>query len=451
MSFYREASTYLNNWRNNGDRKPLIVRGARQVGKTTLIRQFAKGYDHFILLNLEKERDRRYFVQFADVQTIMEALLLAHNIPSSRLSNTLLFIDEIQECPDAIRLLRYFHEEIPALHVISAGSLLEFAMKEVSSFPVGRVEYLYLYPLNFREYLVATGKEALLEQLQQIPLKPAAHGLLMDAFHRYAIIGGMPEVVKTDIRQNSLTDLTRVYASIWETYKNDVEKYTTNDTERKIIKHLMDSAPYTLDERIKFQGFGNSNYRSREVGEAFRTLDDAKIMRLVYPTTDMQPPLRVDKKKSPRLQFLDTGIVNYTLGIQADMLPLDDLSKAYKGAVIPHLIAQELLSIQNTTGRLPVFWVRDKAQANAEVDLLYTFGNKAIPIEVKSGAQGTLRSLHQFIEMVDHPYAIRMYSGALKIEKAVTVNKKPYLLLNLPYYMGTRLPDYVEWLLQQKI
>lgn len=451
MAFKRSLENHLNRWKLNETRKPLIIRGARQVGKTTLIRDFARTYSHAIILNLEKPADRRYFDDFDDVQTIFEALFLAHSIPSSAVSNTLLFIDEIQESPKAIQLLRYFYEEIPALHVISAGSLLEFAMQKVHSFPVGRVEFLFLHPLNFPEYLEATSKQALLEQLQEVPVKAFAHQSLMDAFHRYAIIGGMPEVIKTDVEKHSLSDLSIIYESIWGTYKNDVEKYGSNDTERKIIKHIMDTAPLYLDERIKFQGFGNSNYRSREVGEAFRTLDDARILRLIYPSTDMQPPLKADVKKAPRLQFLDTGLVNYSLGIQAEMLAMDDLNGAYKGAVIPHLVTQELISLQSITAHKPNFWVREKAQSNAEVDLLYAYKKLVIPIEIKSGRTGTLKSLHQFIEASNHPYAIRMYGGALKVEKAVTPSKKPYLLLNLPYYAGTALPLYIEWFVQQKM
>jgi len=451
MSFKRNIENYLNSWKLRDNRKPLIIRGARQVGKTTLIRDFAKTYQHRIILNLEKPSDRRYFEDFDDVQTILEALFLAHTIPSSAMANTLLFIDEIQESPKAIQLLRYFYEELPELHVVSAGSLLEFAMQKVKSFPVGRVEFLYLHPLNFQEYLEAVGKQELLGYLQSVPIKPVAHKLLMNAFHRYAIIGGMPEVIKIDVQQQSLSDLPRIYESIWGTYKNDVEKYTSNDTERKIIKHLMDTAPLYLDERVKFQGFGNSNYRSREVGEAFRTLDDAKIIRLIYPTTDLQPPLKTDLKKSPRLQFLDTGLVNYSLGIQLEMLAMDDLNSAYKGAVIPHLITQELISLQSISSHKPNFWVREKSQSNAEVDLLFTHQDLVIPIEIKSGSTGSLKSLHQFIDAADHPYAIRMYAGAFNIEKAITPSQKPYLLMNLPYYAGTALPQYVEWFVQQEL
>lgn len=176
-------------------------------------------------------------------------------------------------------------------------------------------------------------------------------------------------------------------------------------------------------------------------------MDDAKIIRLIYPTTDVQPPIKTDLKKSPRLQFLDTGLVNYSLGIQAEMLSMTDLNSAYKGAVIPHLVTQELISLQSITAHKPHFWVREKPQSDAEVDLIYTFKNLVIPIEIKSGSTGSLKSLHQFIEAAEHPYAIRMYGGNLKIEKAITPNKKPYLLLNLPYYAATVLPEYIEWFL----
>lgn len=261
----------------------------------------------------------------------------------------------------------------------------------------------------------------------------------------------MPEVVKADTQHGNLADLIAVYESIWGTYKNDVEKYGTNETERRVIRHLMDLAPLYLDERVKFQGFGNSNYRSREVGEAFRTLDAAKVIRLKYPSTGLTPPLKKDLKKSPRLQFLDTGLVNYSAGIQKDMLALEDLNTAYKGAVIPHLITQELISIQSDTADTPSFWVREKAQSNAEVDLLYVHRQMVIPIEIKSGPTGSLRSLHQFIDAADHRYAVRMYAGAFRVERAVTPNKKPYLLMNVPYYAGAVLPEYIEWFVANNV
>ncbi|MCS4436014.1 ATP-binding protein [Aquiflexum gelatinilyticum] len=449
MSFNRQIFKHLEYWKNNKQRKPLIIRGARQVGKTTLVKDFAKTYPNSILLNLEKLVDKSFFEDLNDVKSIQEALFLSNNINAANLGKTLLFLDEIQESPKAIQLLRYFYEEMPELHVIAAGSLLEFAMKEVKSFPVGRVEFLYLHPMNFPEYLEAVGHSAALEQFYQVPIKPFAHKVLMELFHRYAIIGGMPEIIKTEIQKTNLASLPQIYESIWGTYKNDVEKYTSNNTERKIIKHIMDFAPLTMDQRVKFQGFGNSTYKSREVGECFRILEDARLLRLIYPTTDVVPPIQYDVKKSPRIQILDTGLTNYTIGIQSQLLGMDDLSNAYKGALVPHLVTQELISIQSISDKKPNFWVREKNQSSAEVDLVFTHKNKVIPIEIKSGPTGSLRSLHQFIDASNHPFAVRIYGGEFKIEETKTPGGKPYYLMNLPYYLGTRIKEFIEWFVQR--
>ncbi len=445
MSYSRIIENQLLVWKDSVNRKPLIIRGARQVGKTTVIKTFAKEYDYAISLNLEKPLDKDYFENFNNVQNLLEALLLSNNMPSSAIPKTLLFIDEIQECPKAIGMLRYFFEEIPALHVICAGSLLEFAIKDITNFPVGRVTFLYLHPFNFQEYLAAHNKHLVLAKFKIVPVSETAHSILMESFHRYAIIGGMPEIIKTDIELQQIIDLSIIYESIWETYKNDVVKYTKNDTDRKIIKHIVNSAALFIDKRVTFQGFGNSNYKSREVGEAFRALDAAKIIQIIYPTTDTKPPLKSDLKKSPKLQFLDTGLVNYSLGIQSEMLSMKDMSSAYRGSIIPHLVIQEIISLQISNSQKPNFWVREKLQSNAEVDLIYAYKTKAIPIEIKSGTTGSLKSLHQFIESTDHPYAIRMYAGPFKIETTMTPNKKPYILMNMPYYLTTMLPEYIEW------
>lgn len=445
MGFKRKLFDQLEIWRNNKERKPLIIRGARQVGKTTLVRDFAKTYPFSILLNLEKQSDRSFFEDLDDVKSILEALFLKNNINSTQIGNTLLFIDEIQESPKAIQLLRYFYEEIPELQIIAAGSLMEFAIKEVKSFPVGRVQFLYLHPMNFPEYLKALGQSAALEQFFQVPIKPYAHKVLMDLFHRYAIIGGMPEIIKTEIQKNNLAALPEIYESIWGTYKNDVEKYAANDSQRKIIKHIMENAPLAMDQRVKFQGFGNSNYKSREVGECFRILEDARILRLIYPTTDLFPPIQYDIKKSPRIQLLDTGIINYTADIQSQLLRLEDLSSAYKGALVPHLVTQELMSTQSISDQKPSFWVREKKQSTAEVDLVFTHQNKIIPIEIKSGHTGYLRSLHQFVDASGHPFAVRIDGGEFRVEETNTPNGKPYRLMNLPYYLGTRIKEYLAW------
>jgi uncharacterized protein len=440
----RTAFEHLTDWKNSKNRKPLIIRGARQVGKTTLIHQFGKTYKQYIYLNLEKASDIRYFEIFDNVNDIISAILLNLELDADY-PNTLLFIDEIQESPKAIALLRYFAEDLPELHVVSAGSLLEFSLNQVKSFPVGRIEYLYLFPLNFKEFLMALGKKSALKAMDEIPLSSTAHETLMDYFHTYAIIGGMPEVLKKHIESGNYTGLQRIYEGIWDTYKNDVRKYAQNNTEEKVIVHIMNTAHNFLDERITFQNFGNSNYRSREVGEAFRALDDAKVIQLIYPTTDSSFPIKTDFTKKPRMQFLDSGLLNYDLKIQHELIALSDLNEAYRGALVPHLIIQELLSLNTDHFEKPHFWVREKKQSSAEVDLVYYYNGKVIPIEIKSGKIGKLRSLHQFMDECPHHYAIRIYAGKFEVNHIESGLSKPFYLMNLPYFLGTKIPDYIKW------
>lgn len=448
MLIKRHLLSKLKEWKIRPHNKPLLLRGARQVGKTTIIREFCKSYKGSILLNLEKEKDRLLFESYTDVKTLIDSIFIEKNI-SSEMSNTLLFIDEIQESPKAIQLLRYFYEELPELDVIAAGSLLEFALKKVKSFPVGRVEYLYMYPINFMEFLGAKNHDRAIEQMNQLPIADVAHRTLLNLFHEYVIVGGMPEVVKHYIEEEAVHKLDHIYDSIWSTYKDDIEKYAKNNSEKNILRHIVNVAPLLIDERIKFQNFGHSNYRSREVGEAMRSLDDAKIIRLIYPTTSTSFPIIPDIKKSPRLQFLDTGLINFTLNIQSKMLGMDDLSDAYKGRIIPHIVYQELISIQQTQNETPHFWVREKKQSNAELDILMSVDQQLIPVEIKSGATGTLRSLHQFIDSTKQKYAVRMYGGIFKVEEAVTQTGTPYILMNLPYYLGTKLPEYLAWFISK--
>jgi predicted AAA+ superfamily ATPase len=174
-------------------------------------------------------------------------------------------------------------------------------------------------------------------------------------------------------------------------------------------------------------------------------LDAAGVIRLIYPTTDYQAPAIYDLKKAPRLQFLDTGIVNNALGIQGELIQLSDFTNAYRGALIPHIITQEIISLHTDTDEKPLFWVRDKAQSSAEIDLVYRHNSILIPIEIKSGTTGSMKSLHQFINRVDHQWAIRMYGGKLSVETHKTPEGKTFQLLNLPYYLGTRIHDYIAY------
>jgi len=445
MNFKRHIFDELVQWKTSSNSKPLILRGARQVGKTTLVRSFGESYTHFIELNLEKSEDTSLVERSNSVQELVNFLALKNEISPKDFPNTLLFIDEIQESEKAISFLRYFYEDLPELNVIAAGSLLEHTLKKTKNYPVGRINYLYLFPLNFQEYLEAQGKNNLLERFRNVPVDDIAHELLMKEFHTYCIIGGMPEIVANYVANQDLLSLPQIYESIWNTYKDDVIKYADSKSEENVMKHIVNTAASFVDQRIKFQNFGHSNYKSREVSKAFNNLDVAKVIQVIYPCTNVEPPILPDYKKSPRLQFLDTGILNFDLNIQADLLLMKDLSEAYKGAIIPHIVNQEVLSLNTTDYKKTNFWVRDKTQSSAEVDLLIAHGKLLIPIEIKSGKTGGLKSLHQFVNQAPHQFAVRMYGGKFNIEETVTPEGKPYLLMNLPYYLGTYLKQYINY------
>ena len=254
----------------------------------------------------------------------------------------------------------------------------------------------------------------------------------------------MPEAIKQYITDQSFANLGAIYDALWQGYKDDAEKYASNQTERKIIRHVIDSSPNEKD-RVSFEGFGNSAYRSREIGEALRSLDLARVMRLIYPATAVTPPINEDLKKRPRLQFLDTGLLNYALNIQAEMIGVNDLYSVYKGRIIQHMVIQELQAQHDSTLYKPRFWVREKSKSSAEVDLLYPYKQFLIPVEIKSGEQGKLRSLHQFMEKCGHHYAVRLLANRFSVEHVKTPSGVPYLLMNLPYYLGTKIPQYIEW------
>jgi predicted AAA+ superfamily ATPase len=448
MTKKRLALHDLERWIEHPNRKPLLIRGARQVGKSTLVRMLGATFDHFIELNAEKPSVQALFQRYQEVDTFLKALLFERGVASVE-GRLLLFIDEIQESPEAIRLLRYFYEERPDIYVIAAGSLLDFALGEVRSFPVGRVSYYYLHPLNFEEFLEWKGEHSALEALRTVPVPGYAHEKLRDLFHEYALVGGMPEIVHSYVNGQSLNELSSLYSDLWQAYLDDIEKYTTNSTQRQVLRHVIRTGPMEQD-RIKFAGFGQSNYGSREVGEALRNLELARVVRLIYPTTQVRLPIVSDFKKRPRLQFIDTGLLNHALQIQAQFIGLEDLHHVYRGFVLQHLLTQELIAQYTDTDFKPHFWVREKANANAEVDLVYPFQDKLLPIEIKAGQKGRLRSLHQFVERADHALALRFLNNTLSVEEANTPAGIPYRLANLPYYLMSQVGQYARWLVGEQ-
>jgi predicted AAA+ superfamily ATPase len=443
--FSRQILSDLKKWRSKTDRKPLVIRGARQVGKTTLVSQFAADFEQYIYLNLEIQEDRRPFENFSSIDTLIQSLFFIKNKSLSKRATTLIFIDEIQEVPAALNQLRYFYESAPDIAVISAGSLLETLFDQHIHFPVGRVEYLVVRPVSFPEFLVALGEVQAISELNKIPIANYAHAKLLELYHLYALIGGMPEIVAHYAQHRDLHALATLYDSLLTAYLDDIEKYATSASQVTYIRHVIRTSFAEAGKRITFQRFGNSNYRSREMSESIRILERAMLLQLIFPTTNTSLPAMPDVKKSPRLQVLDTGLMNYFIGIQKEILGSSDLNDVYRGTLIEHLTGQELLSIENTALNSLQFWVREKSHSSAEIDFLFTYDSQLIPIEVKAGAVGKLRSLHQFMDMAAHRMAVRIYAGELQISEVKTPSGKTYQLLSLPYYLVSQMKHYLGW------
>jgi len=436
----------LSEWAAQDNRKPLLLRGARQVGKTFAVRRFARQFDCFIELNLEHAGDRAPFGRELEAEDVFQAIVLRkHARPVD--GKTLLFLDEIQECPEAVQVLRYFYEKMPDLYVVGAGSLLEIALAKADiEFPVGRVQHLVMYPLSFVEYLNAVGESDAASVLDEVPLPSHATSRLLELFHRYAMVGGMPEVVARYAEARNAPALQDIYASLLQSYLDDVPKYARNDTMARVLDHCIRTAPLEAGTRITFTGFGQSNYRSREVGEALRTLEKALLLHLLYPTTATQIPIRPDMRKAPRLQFLDTGLLNYFAGLQDQYFLHADLHSFYRGLLAEHIVAQELLCHRADLLHKPCFWTRQKSQSSAEVDFVMAHNGRVIPVEVKAGKTGRMRSLHQFVDAAKPGCAVRLYAGPLETCDAQTPSGTPYRLLSLPYYLAPKITDYLNWL-----
>jgi predicted AAA+ superfamily ATPase len=443
--FKRKLTEDLDRWKKSSFRKPLIIRGARQVGKTTLIEMFSAGFDYFIHLNLERNEDKKIFENNDQIESILQILYLRANISPAPNASLLIFIDEIQNSPQAVRLLRYFYEQAGHLYVIAAGSLLETILGKKISFPVGRVEYLVLRPFSFEEYLIAKKEMAACEVLDRIPFPEYGHKRLLDLFTEYCLVGGMPEVLKNYVENKDLVAIGRIFESLITTYLDDVEKYAQNDSQIKVIRHVINNAIKLAGERIKFEGFADSNYKSKDIGECFRILEKTYFLSLMYPTTNVQPPLFENIRKSPKLQILDTGILNYFAGVQLMILTSDLLDTVFEGRIAEHIVGQELLSLKSGALAKNYFWVKEKKQSNAEVDYVLQINNLLIPIEVKLGKTGRLRSLMEFMDLCPHNFAVRIYSGELKLETTKTLKGKEFTLLNLPFYLTGKAPDYINW------
>lgn len=447
----RRIESELEAWRRSPNRKPLILRGARQVGKTFVINVFSASFQSSIRLDLERPSDRALFDRAQSGRVLWDSIMLAKGVVYEA-RQSLLFIDEIQSSPAAVRALRFLHEDLPELAVVAAGSLFEvFSQREGFSAPVGRVRNLYLSPVDFREYLAASNPP-LARRLDETGLDeavpPAQHDLLNEAFRRYAFIGGMPEAVAHFIESGSLAPLGPIYDAIFQGYVEDAEKYSSR-AKAKYLSQAVDRAPFHAGERITYEKFGGGEFRSREMKDALTTLERALIIHLAIPTTSKRLPMLEGGKRAPKLFFVDAGLVRFRMGLHriagggAADGPLDD---AYRGRIAEQIAAQEIMAASFERPRLH-FWVGEKGQT--EVDFLLDIEGLAVPLEIKSGKAGRMRSLGAFMDAADHALAMRVSTDPLRVEDVRTASGKPYKLLSLPFYMLPRLRDLAAGLIRK--
>ena len=442
--FKRDALNWLNEWKDRENRKPLVIRGARQVGKTSLVKEFGKQFDTFLSFNLEMTEDLALFQKEIPVRELYDTLLIVRH-RTKRTGTTLLFIDEIQNSLTAIKMLRYFYEEFPEVHVSAAGSLLETMLNRQVSFPVGRVEYMALRPCTFDEFLGAMGETALQEMVRNLAVPEILHSKVLSLFNKYVLVGGMPQAVADYARHQDLVALDAIYQSLLAGYIDDVEKYQSSEAGRNVLRFLITNGWGYAAERVTFERFGNSNYRSREIGEAFRTLQKTMLLELAYPTTDVKLPLRADLRKRPKLLWLDTGLVNYAAGVQSEVLGKEDINDAWRGKIAEHVIGQELIGQSYVFLEKRYFWVKEAKNSQAEVDFLYKHRQLGlVPIEVKSGTNAHLKSLQAFMQAAACPIALRFWSKSRTVDTISLEGGRTYQLHSLPYYYAGQVERYLS-------
>jgi predicted AAA+ superfamily ATPase len=312
------------------------------------------------------------------------------------------------------------------------------------SFPVGRVEYLAVRPCVFNEFLRAIGEIQLEKALLNCKIPKALHGKTMNLFNRFTLIGGMPEVIADYAENKNFIGLNSIYESLLTSYRDDIEKYARNETMSQTIRYILQSGWKFAAERITLGGFAGSSYKSREMGEAFRTLEKTFILELCYPTSDTLVPITKDLRRSPKLLWLDCGLVNYAANVQKEVFGVMDILDAWRGKIAEQIVAQELLALDNRVSNLRNFWVRKKKDSDAEVDFVLQFDSKVIPIEVKSGHNSKLRSLHLFMHEAPHNIAVRVWSQPFSIDEVKTYQGKIFKLINLPFYYVGRIEKFFD-------
>ncbi len=426
----REIDKVLIDWKNQKKRKPLVIRGARQVGKTYSVETFGGlEFENFVKIDFELERSVHKI--FDGDLKVDKLLLLLEAAYEQRIfpGKTLLFFDEIQECPRALMAMRYFYEQLPELHLIAAGSLLEFAIGE-HSFPVGRVEFQWLRPMGFEEFLRATCHENLAQNLPTLdsdePLQEFIHEKLIDQLRFYFLVGGMPEAVATFAETSSLAEVAPIHKMLSQSYLQDFAKYKTR-IDRDCIGHIFKQIPGQIGQRIKYTSLYPEK-RIEKIKKSLHLLELTLLIQKVLSSSAQGLPLGADVSlKIFKSIFLDIGLMQHMCGISStSLLTEKDLLGVYRGALAEQFVGQELLLHGGSENDLLYYWDRPKKSSSAEVDYLIARESEIIPLEVKSGTPSRLKSLNLFLK--EHRYCktgLVLYAGNIRLESKYRLKYMP--------------------------
>ncbi len=436
----RAIQQELIHWKDAARRRPLLLRGARQVGKTFAVQQFAQThFTNCVELNFELSPDVRGIFSTLDPRAIIRTIALTRNVTIIP-GQTLVFLDEIQECPQALMAFRYFHEQMPELHVIGAGSLLDFTLRsEDFRMPVGRIQYLFLRPLSFLEFLTAAGEQTLTEYLATLTLTTAVpeavHGKLLSLVRDYLLTGGMPAVIEEYLRAPQQTTYQRVATALLQTYRDDFGKYASR-VKHTYLQRVFDSAPRLVGQRYKYAQV-DREIRSRELKDALSLLVRAGTLSRIHATSGAGLPFAaLSKEPLFKILFLDVGLMQRACGLDATIATATDFLAINAGAVAEQFVGQELLAYSAPYEDAALFfWFREKRGSQAEVDYLSSVDGIVIPIEVKAGKTGRLRSLKQFMDEYHPPLGVRISQTPLSYAERV---------LSVPLYAIGQLPQLIR-------
>lgn len=413
----REIEQEIKIWKERPQRKPLVIKGARQVGKSYTVEKFGReNFENCVVANFEKQRALiEIFEADLKVDRILEKLELILNtriIPHK----TLLFLDEIQKCPRAMTALRYFYEEKPEIAVIAAGSLLDFSLDQ-TSIPVGRITYLYMHPLSFCEFLEALGETLLQEHLLKNPflsLQDPLHTQCLNLVRKYMQIGGMPEAIKIYLETGSLREVTLHHQNLIETYRQDFSKYAPKVPYPYLLA-VLEKIPQLVGRQIKYSHI-DQEIRSTYLKEVLLLLERAQVLYRIRAVRSPGIPLSSHASdKVFKTIFLDVGLMQALCGIDwGKISEKEDLTSIYQGMIAEQFVGQEIIAYTSRETFKPLFyWKREERGAQAEVDYLIEHQGNVVPLEVKSDKKGRLKSLHWYLAHFDpqkafvvsaHPY-----------------------------------------------